>query len=738
MAKSTNILKIAIAVPLHRIFDYLPPDSVDASLLNIGIRIRVPFAGRDKIGVLIEIVDQSQTPVEKLKQAHEILDTEPLLAPIDIELLQWMSAYYHHPLGNVLVNAMPTLLRKGKPAQIVAQKRYQLTESGTLVDPESLRRAPIQQSVVTQLQAHKLPVTTKQLSEWQKNWRPATTALISKELLEIIAEKQMAIAQTVATKTPALTANAQQQQVINSIAKHFGGFTAILLEGITGSGKTEVYMQLISQVIAQDKQVLILLPEISLTPQLEQRFKQRFSVAVEVSHSALSDLQRCSIWLKGQRGQSPIIIGTRSVLLMPMPRLGLIIIDEEHDSSFKQQKGLRFSARDVAIVRAKKSNIPILLGTATPSLASFYNVKTQRYQYLQLTERAGLASEPVLTLLDIRNKLLYEGLSDILLQQVKRVLDNQEQVLLFLNRRGYAPTLMCHSCGWIAQCRACDANLVVHYQDHALRCHHCGYQQNLLKQCPACKATELVSLGLGTERVETVLQEHFPKYNIVRLDRETTRKKGELKRRLQQINEGHADIILGTQMLAKGHHFPNVTLVGIIDIDSSLFSIDFHATEKMAQMIVQVSGRAGRSEKPGQVILQTRQPDHPLLQTLIQQGYRQFALQILQERQQANLPPYSYQALFRVLASDKQLALEFLQLLATFAQNQITSGIEIMGPVPAPMLRKAGQFRYQLLIQGNKRSHLHTLLDKLIIAIATLKSSSKVHWSLDVDPVDLY
>lgn len=736
--KNISVLRVAVAVPLHRLFDYLPLDHIDATTLPIGIRVRVPFGGQEKVGILVEVTANSELRYASIKQVLEIIDTKPLLSAIDLTLLQWLSTYYHHPLGDVLVSAMPVLLRQGKPARVKAEKFYYLSEAGLNLNPEDLQRARAQQQLIIKLQNHSLPVSAKQLGEWHKNWRPAMVALVEKNLVEVGDDFQIPTVKASSVATDALPANEEQQQAINVVAKSLDGFNAILLEGVTGSGKTEVYMQLISQVIAQGKQVLVLIPEISLTPQLENRFKQRFSVAVEVSHSGLTNLQRCNIWLKGQQGHCPIILGTRSALLMPMPSLGLIIIDEEHDSSFKQQEGLRFSARDVAVVRAKKLNIPILLGTATPSLESFYNAQAGRYQWLQLSKRAGQASEPMLTLLDIRNKLLYDGLSDILLQEIRQVIDKGEQVLLFLNRRGFAPALMCHGCGWVAQCQRCDANLVVHNQDKALRCHHCAHQQVLHQQCPACQSSELVSLGLGTERVETVLQQHFPAHTIIRLDRDTTRRKGELERHLQRINKGEADIILGTQMLAKGHHFPNVTLVGILDVDSGLFSIDFHATEKMAQMIVQVSGRAGRSEKPGQVIMQTRQPEHPLLMTLIKQGYRQFAMQTLLERQQAGLPPYSYQALFRVLAVDKQLVIDFLEQLSTLALAKTSKGIEIMGPVPAPMARRAGRFRYQLLIQARKRANLHALLDYLVIEIASLKTSRKVRWSLDIDPVDLY
>ena len=521
----------------------------------------------------------------------------------------------------------------------------------------------------------------------------------------------------------AFTANSEQLNAINSVCESLGQFKAFLLEGVTGSGKTEVYMQIIQQVLADGKQVLVLLPEITLTPQLEERFRKRFAVPVAIYHSKLSNTQRLESWLKMRQGDAAILLGTRSALFTPMLRPGLIILDEEHDSSFKQQEGFRFSARDVSIVRSKMLNIPVVLGSATPSLESLYNVIRGRYQHLSLSERAGEATKPDIQLLDIRNKKIQEGFSEPLLAQINQTLEKAEQVLIFLNRRGYAPVLMCHSCGWIARCQRCDANLVVHFNEKKLRCHHCGQEQILSRQCKSCQSEELRPIGLGTERIEQALQGFFPNYRTIRLDRDTTQRKNQLEEQLQVINSGHADIILGTQMLAKGHHFPNVTLVAMLDVDSGLFGIDYHAPEKLAQMIVQVSGRAGRAEKPGKVVLQTRKPDHPLLQTLIHQGYSHFARSALAERQAAQLPPYSYQALLRVLAVDRQAPLSFLQELANFLKS-VSHKATVLGPVPAPMEKRAGRVHYQLLVQASHRSDLHHLLDRLVAKISICRPAS--------------
>lgn len=664
------IFKVAIACPLYQLFDYLAPVNVERDKVELGARLIVPFGvgNHRKVGYLVEIADDSEWAVNKLKRVDRIIDTHSLLSATDLALLRWVSRYYHHPIGDVISTAFPKALRQGKAAVQVAEQN------------------------------------------------PPPTEL----------------------KNTALVSNPAQQAAIESVCAGLGQFAVFLLEGVTGSGKTEVYLQIIHEVLQRGQQVLVLVPEITLTPQLEARFKHRFTVNIAVSHSKLTDNQRLDAWLHAQQGACSILLGTRSALFTPFTNLGLIILDEEHDSSFKQQDSLRFSARDVAIVRGKLLNIPVLLGSATPSFESLHNVAKQRYQWLHLPERAGYSIDPVLQLLDIRNKKMQEGLSEALLTEIRTTLAKNEQVLLFLNRRGFAPTLICHGCGWVARCLHCEANLVVHADESLLRCHHCGTEHRLLNACPACKTGELTPLGLGTERVEKVLKKVFPDKVTLRLDADSVRRKGSLETYLAQIHQGDVDIILGTQMLAKGHHFPNVTLVAILDVDSGLFSIDFHAAEKVAQMIVQVSGRAGRAEKKGRVIMQTRQPEHPLLTMLIQHGYQRFATSALAERRAAQLPPFSYQALLSVHARDMNAPLIFLQAVIDLAGKSAITTVQLLGPVPAPMAKRAGFYRYQLLFQSTHRPDLHTLLANLMPAVAKFKNTTKVRWSLDVDPVDLY
>jgi primosomal protein N' (replication factor Y) len=732
------IFRVAIAVPVYRLFDYLAPDNIESAIIKPGIRLEVPFGKAKKIAFLIECARHSDIDIGKLKRVERVLDETPLLSTKDLALLHWASSYYHHPLGEVFSAAFPVSLRQGKSVVIQAEKRYALTELGKAVDAEQLKRSPKQKSVLEKFQAHPNGLSEAELSAWNQNWRTSVKQLLDKQLLQLAASELGLRQGESIIRSNALHCNPPQQAAIDAVCDSLGQFGVFLLEGVTGSGKTEVYMQIIRAVLERGQQVLVLLPEITLTPQLEDRFRQRFNVNIAISHSKLTDRKRAAAWLKMQRGECSILLGTRSALFTPLTNPGLIILDEEHDASFKQQEGFRFSARDVAVVRGKLLNIPVLLGSATPALESLHNVDNKRYRLLHLPERAGNATAPILQLLDIRNKRMQEGLSEALVAEMRKTLEKNEQVLLFLNRRGFAPTLICHGCGWVARCRRCDANLVIHYDEGVLRCHHCGQEQRLIRQCPACKTGELTPLGLGTERVEKVLAELFPDKTIVRLDRDSTQRKGSLENYLQQINQGAVDIILGTQMLAKGHHFPNVTLVAILDVDSGLFSIDFHAPEKLAQMIVQVSGRAGRAEKPGRVIMQTRQPEHPLLTTLIAQGYNSFARTALAERKEASLPPFSYQALLRVQALDAEMPKLFLHTVAQLAQEHSKGHTHVLGPVAAPMARRAGLYRYQLLLQSSRRSELHTLLDVLMPKIEKLKQAKKVRWSLDVDPVDLY
>lgn len=732
-----TILKIAIPLPLNHLFDYLIPADLINKSIQPGTRVIVPFKKSKKVGFVVASSTSSTLNNADLKYILLLLDEQPLISNKDFQLLQWASDYYHYPLGEVFSAVFPLSLRTGKKAILATEKYYQLSERGKLISPKQLHRSPKQKKLFELLQSQNTGISSSSLKKLDKNWLPAIKALLDKDFITIKLQAKATTKITSKTESQ-LTTNAQQSKAISQLSANLGSFSVSLLEGVTGSGKTEIYMHVIQNVLDLGMQIMVLLPEITLTPQLESRFRVRFSVSIVIYHSKLTETQRHNAWVQIQQGQSQILLGTRSALFTPFKKLGLIILDEEHDSSFKQQDGFRFSARDLAIVRAKLLNIPVILGSATPSLESLYNVQKKRYQIIYLSQRAGNSIAPKFWLLDIRNKKLLDGISQLLLEQIKITLQKKEQVLLFLNRRGFAPVLICYTCNWIARCNNCDTSLVVHYQKKLLHCHSCQYQRPLLNQCPRCKDAQLKPIGLGTQRVEAKLLELFPQQKIIRLDRDSIQHKDVFESYIKQINLKQVNIILGTQMLAKGHHFPNVTLVAILDVDSGLFSIDFHAAEKLAQLIVQVAGRAGRAEKPGKVILQTRQPNHPLLTMLLSQGYSKFAQKMLEDRQQATLPPFSFQALLRVSATNPEDPQIFLKTICELIKTIQSIDTLALGPVPAPRLKRSGNYHFQLLLQNPKRKQLQKFLKVLVGKIYLLKTNKKVRWSLDVDPIDLY
>ena len=728
-----TILRIAIPTPLYRSFDYLPPASDAADTLQPGSRIRVPFGRRKTIGILLEVAQQSALEPARLKPALEVLDEAPVLSSDILAMTLWASAYYQHPIGDALATALPVLLRRGQAIQGAREPGWRLTQAGSQVDTDTLSRAPRQAMLIHQLRAH-------------PQGAPRSTLEVPAEVLRRLSEKgwiepcsltDTNADATVIASTPH-TLNATQQSAVDAVTASLSEFAAFLLEGVTGSGKTEVYLQIIDTLIAQGRQTLVLVPEIGLTPQLVKRFSSRFGVPLAVLHSGLSDRERLAAWQQARSGKALIVIGTRSAIFTPLARPGLLVVDEEHDSSLKQQEGFRYSARDLAVWRARQLDIPVILGSATPSLESLFNVEHQRYQHLVLPNRTGAASLPAYEILDIRKQPLEHGLGRPLLKRIAHHLDHDGQVLLFLNRRGYAPTLVCHDCGWVAECPRCDARMTWHQREQQLRCHHCGSQRPVATSCPECQSTELRPLGQGTERVDLALAEHFPGVERLRIDRDTTRRKGELARHLEQARSGRARLLLGTQMLAKGHHFPKVTLVGILNADQGLFGTDFRSSERMAQLIVQVAGRAGRHDRAGHVAIQTHHPEHPLLQLLIRQGYPAFARAALAERAAARLPPYSHIALVRAEAARQSVPMAFLEQVRRHCEAAGETGVELWGPIPASMERRAGHFRAQLLLQAARRGDLQQLLGGLVRQLEQMKEARQVRWSVDVDPADMF
>ncbi|UCB54709.1 MAG: primosomal protein N' [Thiotrichales bacterium] len=730
-----KFIRVAVPAPLYSCFDYLSPDDADDRALHPGCRVRVPFGRRSQIGIVLGQADHTSVPAGKLKTVQATFDDVPLLPADVLALLKWAASYYQYPIGEAIHTALPALLRQGKAASIRGEILWQAAHSEMDADTV-FKRAPKQEQLYTVLKQHPGGMTDGQLNHQLENWRNAMKSLVSKGLVTKLEQPCLPDADADAEPGPRL--HAEQKSIVDAIQSQAAGYRTHLIHGITGSGKTEVYISLAGQPIETGKQVLVLVPEISLTPQLTDRFRKRLGVRTAVLHSALNDSQRLCAWSSAARNEAQLVIGTRSAIFTPMPQLGLIIIDEEHDGSYKQQDGFRYNARDLALVRAQQAGIPVILGSATPSLESLYNCFSGRYQLHTLKQRAGASRTPRIELVDLCKQKLQEGLSPQLLASVDAHLNNQGQVLLFINRRGFAPLLMCHDCGWTTACRRCDAHMTFHKSRQMLRCHHCGAEAAMPDSCGDCGSHELISVGAGTERIEQFFAARYPDIAIERIDRDTTRRKGSLHKKLEQARSGNARILIGTQMLAKGHDFPNVTLVGVLDTDQGLYSSDFRASEHLAQLITQVAGRAGRADKPGEVLIQTHHPDHPLLQTLLHQGYDGFAHTALSEREQAGLPPCHHMALLRCEATRPETGSEFMESARDLLQQFEIAEIQVFGPLPAPMEKRAGRYRMQLIVQSPGRKALHQALQPWIQALSGLKTGNRVRWSLDVDPYDTY
>ncbi len=721
------IWRVALPVPLHTALDYLPPTPGAAAIR--GVRVRVPFGRRVRVGLVLGSGRATVAP-ERLRRVEAVLDQRPVLDEALLGLLEWASRYYRHPIGEVIAAALPKALRQGRGLVPPLPRGWRLVV-GQAEWQEALRRAPRQRALAALLAGHPEGLPESVLDARFPGWRPLARALAGKGFVETVDPEP---APPCPTPGPAL--HPAPAEAAARIAASAGRFEVHLLDGITGSGKTEVYLAAVAQTLAQGAQALVLVPEIGLTPQLLARFRTRLGVPVTSLHSGLSDTERHQAWFAARSGRARVLVGTRSALFAPCPRLGLIVVDEEHDPSLKQQEGFRYHARDLAVVRAQRLGIPIVLGSATPSLESLRNVQRGRYRHNRLPERAGAAVPPRFTLVDLRRDRTTGGLSTTLETRIGAHLERGGQALLFLNRRGFAPVLFCPDCGWGARCTRCDARMTFHRHAHALHCHHCGAQRPPPAACPDCGGKALLPLGAGTERLEQRLREAFPGVSLIRIDRDTTRRKGSLETALEAVRSGAHRILVGTQMLSKGHHFPDVTLVGIVDVDQGLYSTDFRATERLAQGIVQVAGRAGRAERPGEVVLQTHLPEHPVLQRLIHDGYARFAEMALQERRAAGLPPWRLLAVLRAESPKREAPQALLARVAEASAS--AADAEVWGPAPAPMERRAGRWRAQLLVLATRRRALESTLDAWLTALQRLPQARRVRWSLDVDPQDLY
>jgi primosomal protein N' (replication factor Y) len=765
------ILRVAVPVPLAETFDYAwegegPPPPP-------GCRVRVPFGRSRRIGIVIRVAAESGVPAERLKAVLEVLDAAPIVGAELLETLQWAADYYHHPIGEVVRHAVPGLLRKGRAAAPPAARAWRLSPTGVEAAAAAANEVPgggarraARQAVALELLSRG-PATDAELRAASVS-RDALSRLAAKGWIERIESADAGADEARAPPRPALPAaaesaappelTAEQRAVLEQIAARPAGFTSYLLHGATGSGKTEVFLRLIAAELDANRQTLLLVPEIALTPQLVGRLRQRFGQRLAVVHSALSDTERLDAWRRSRTGEAAVVVGTRSAVFAALARPGLVIVDEEHDASYKQQQGFRYSARDVAVVRARRLGIPVLLASATPSLESFHNARTGRYRLLEMPTRIGAAGQPRIVLVDLGRHAARGSLSTPLVAAIERHLGAGNQVLLFLNRRGFAPVLFCPTCREVEQCRRCDARLTVHAAAAELRCHHCGATQTLRFRCERCGG-ERIAVGAGTERVTQELHALFPGETIARLDRDATARKGSLDAVLAGVRNGTTRILVGTQMLVKGHDFPRVTLVGVLNADQGLFGSELRSDERLAQTIVQVAGRAGRRETPGEVLIQTHYPEHPLLARLLSEGYAAFADLALDERRRALWPPHAHLALLRAEAAARPAVFAFLDRLAaacarrsqslggrsaganetlgsTGAETQLGGSVEALGPAPEAMERMGGRFRGRLLLRCRARSPLHALLDEVIEECRRWPETRRVRWSVDVDAQD--
>lgn len=735
-----KIAEVAVAVPLYQRFDFLIPNSQQ---IAVGSRVSVPFGRRQMVGIVTQLKNQSDFPLSQLKSIIDCLDAESVFTEDIWQTLLWMQRYYAAPIGEVFDLALPAKLRQGAALKPAAKSCWKLINGFDLAEHPKLNRAPVQKQLVEYLLSN-LQITAEVMLGERENWRRAIKQLMSKQL---VVEQELSTSNDSQLNDPRLiessvTLNSQQAIASNQIRQAMDNqsFSCSLLHGVTGSGKTEVYFDAIRTALSEGKQCLLLVPEIGLTPQLLDWVCNTVAKQIVTVHSGLSDTERHQAWWQAKTGEAQIVIGTRSAVFTPFKNLGLIVVDEEHDASFKQQDGVRYHSRDVAIYRAKLLNIPIVLGSATPSLESFANSKKGRFGYIELSERATQVALPKVSLIDTTHQPLNEGLTPAMLEAIKKTLAQQAQVMLYLNRRGFAPVLYCGECKTSQKCHRCDSNLTVHRQSNSVRCHHCGYQAKMPNSCQACGSLNLCDVGEGTQRVEQALNAMFAEAKVLRIDRDSTRRKGELEAALAAVRNGEVDILIGTQLLTKGHDFPNIGMVGILGADHGLYSTDFRANEHLFQQIVQVAGRAGRRQTCGQVFIQTAFVEHPFFEFVKNHDYHAFAEQCLQERQSAALPPSAYLTLFRAESVKPALAIQFLKQVK--ARLIAEGGVNVMDPIAAPMERRAGKYRAQLLLQAQQRSSLNQCLEQFLNQLNTEQQLKKlartVRWSIDVDPQDLY
>jgi len=706
------VFQVAVKGPFLGPLDYMAQTPVP-----VGVRVKVPLGRRQVIGLLVAVQDHSDISV-KLKSVEAVIDESPVISAKVLQLLQRIAEYYHQPLGLIIDLALPKRLLIGQPYE-VSETTYQITDVGqAAIQTNALVRAPKQASLLGQVSANIITETFVST---------VYRALKSKGYIKEITQTQQPEMPAI-TPSGAKALSTEQAAALDWCLQAQSGDIG-LLEGITGSGKTEVYLQWLTQVIAQGKQALVLVPEIGLIHQTLQRLQARLQVPVACYHSGMTNIERLQTWYWAHHGQVKIVLGTRSAMFLPFANLGAIVVDEVHDASYQQQTTVYFSARDMLLLKAQIEMAPILLASATPPLEMIHAVQVGRYHHMRLSHRHGGAQLPEIQLIDMRQQPVEGGLSHALRQAMRQHLSDGGQVLLFLNRRGFSPVLLCHACGWAAKHAACDRHFTWHQRNHRLACHHCDVQMVLPKSCPQCGAVEsFIPVGVGTEQIETVLSQQFSDKTTVRIDRDTMRHKGDLEAALKQVHDHKADIIIGTQMIAKGHHFKHVTMVAVVDIDSALYSLDFRAIERLAQLVTQVAGRAGRDQAPGTLYLQTHQPEHGQLRLLLKEGYGALANELLKERQLTHWPPYGHLAILRAESKSLGELQDFLKAQKTWLQSLQLEGLQVWGPVPALLAQRSGVHRQQLLLQADGRKSLHAAIS---VWQQHNKPKLRVQWLVD-------
>lgn len=719
-----TIARVALDTPLYTLFDY---QAAELTAADVGRLVRVPFGRRRRIGVIAEITAASTVETSRLKAVDQVLRDTPALPADILGLLRFSADYYQYPIGQAIMSALPPLLRaepRGEPARF-----YSLAAAF-----EDTRLGPVQRRIVDALKEGGT-VPAQALRNLAPSAAAALRALLERGIVQLAPPPLASTPGRAASTAGSAQLNIEQQRAVAEFFETANRSVPALLFGVTGSGKTEVYLQLVARALTHGNQVLILAPEINLTPQLEQRFRQRFPAAeIVFAHSGLSAAARRAQWLAAAEGRADIVIGTRLAVFIPLPRLGLIVVDEEHDSSFKQQERFRYSARDIAVFRAHDQNIPIVLGSATPSLETYYNAKQGRYRLLQLKQRAHADALPArIECIDSRAYKPTDGLSLPLLSALRENLALGQQSLVFINRRGFAPILWCRACTWAPSCTRCSANMTWHKAQQRLCCHHCGRTLRAPTACPQCGAADLTPLGEGSQRVEQALESALPEARVCRVDADSMRSKQRWRAVESAMRGGQIDILAGTQMLAKGHDFPNLSLVGVVNIDGALLSADFRAAERIFALLVQVTGRAGRAGLPGRALIQTAYPDHPLFEALKANDYASYAESLLDQRQRAGFPPFCHQALIRAEALSLTAALAFLHRFAAFVAS-LGLPLKIYDAVAARMAKVAGKERAQLLLQAAKRGPLQAALTQARAEF--MRTTKDVRWSIDVDPQD--